>query len=122
MAEKCDANDWTGNWRSLALIWGVPIAIIIGSGDLNPLFRGLIWTLTLLWMSAACFLNARRCNRTHCRYTGPYFLLMAVLVALYTVGAIPLGSNGRTILANISLGGALLLCFATEWIWGRYQH
>jgi len=27
-------------------------------------------------MGTACILNARRCGRTHCRYTGPYYLAM----------------------------------------------
>jgi hypothetical protein len=39
-------------------------------------------------------LNARRCNRTHCRYTGPYYLAMIVPVVALGVGLITVGVLG----------------------------
>jgi hypothetical protein len=33
-------------------------------------------------MGTACILNAKRCGRTHCRYTGPYYLAMIAPVGL----------------------------------------
>src|SRR5215831_6433182 len=33
-------------------------------------------------MGVACILNAQRCRRTHCRYTGPYFLCPFVSLVL----------------------------------------
>ena len=47
---------------------------------LDPLTRTVVWTLALVWMGGACLANARRCSRTHCRFTGPFFLVVAVLV------------------------------------------
>ena len=49
----------------------------------------------------ACILNGRRCGRTHCRYTGPYYLAMiAPVIALGFISSgiyvwITLGSYHR---------------------------
>ena len=50
--------------------------------------RAVVWTVALVWMGAACILNARRCGRTHCRYTGPYYLAMIAPVVLLAVGIV----------------------------------
>ena len=34
------------------------------------------WVAAIVWMGTACLLNARRSGRTHCRFTGPYYLAM----------------------------------------------
>jgi hypothetical protein len=74
----------------------------------------------LLWMGGACLANAWRCARTHCRFTGPFFLMMAVLVATYTIGLLPLRPEGWAI-----LGGFTLVGFAALWwgerIWGVFS-
>ena len=46
------------------------------------------------WMGVACLLNARRCGRMRCHFTGPFFLAMAVASLLFSLGALPLGSEG----------------------------
>jgi hypothetical protein len=40
-------------------------------------------------MGTACILNARRCRRTHCKYTDPYFLTMSVPALLLAMGVVP---------------------------------
>ena len=50
--------------------------------------RAVVWTVALIWMGVACILNARRCGRTHCRYTGPYYLVMIAPVVLLTSGVV----------------------------------
>jgi len=42
--------------------------------------RAVAWTVALIWMGSACILNARQCGRTHCPYTGPYYLAMIIPV------------------------------------------
>jgi hypothetical protein len=65
------ARDWLGGVHTSLLAWWMPKAAIL-AGLLVPVsVRTLIWIVALIWMGAACILNARRCNRTHCRYTGP---------------------------------------------------
>jgi hypothetical protein len=121
LAKNRDPKDWAGSWEGLALIWGLPAAIMAASSVLAPAERGIVWTLMLAVMGGACLVNARRCNRTHCRYTGPFLILTAALVALYTLGLLPLGSNAWGLLASIAFGGSAILCCASESLWGRYR-
>lgn len=94
---------------------------MVASTSLAPTLRGVVWTVMLLLMGGACLANARRCNRTHCLYTGPFLILMAALVALYTLGLLSLGGNAWGLLASIAFGGSAVLCCLTESMWGRYQ-
>jgi hypothetical protein len=121
VTEKPASTDWAGSWRGLALIWGLPAAIMAESASLGQTPRGVVWTTMLLFMGGACLANARRCHRTHCRYTGPFLILMAGIVALYTLGVVPLGGNGWTLLSAIAFGGSIALCFISESMLGRYQ-
>ena len=121
MSEEGAARDWAGSWRGLALIWGLPAAVMVTTSNLAQTPRGIIWTAMLLFMGSACLANARRCHRTHCRYTGPFLILMAAIVALYALGLVPLGGNGWTLLSAIALGGSVALCCISESILGRYQ-
>ena len=87
----------------------------------EPMLRAVIWTVMLLWMSAACFANAHRCGRTHCRFTGPFFLVMAAAVVGYAVGALPIGSYGWTILGIVIVIGNALIWWGSERLLGRFQ-
>jgi hypothetical protein len=77
------SHDWLQSPHTNLLAWWIPwIAIIAGLLVPVPV-RTAIWIVALSWMGTACILNARRCGRTHCRYTGPYYLAMsAPVVAL----------------------------------------
>jgi hypothetical protein len=70
MDEGCGARsankDWAGNWRSLAGLWGIPAAAMLGAMLLEAGLRAGIWSAALIWMGGACIANARRCGRTHC--------------------------------------------------------
>ena len=74
----------------------------------------------LLWMGGACLANARRCSRTHCHVTGPFFILMAAGVVAYAAGLIDLGAYGWDLLGGVTLIGALGLWWASERAWGRF--
>lgn len=113
-------RDWAGNWRSFALYWGLPAAVMALAGALDPLARAVVWTGVLLWMGGACLANARRCSRTHCWFTGPFFILMAAMIAAYAAGALRLGPNGWTILGGAILAGAIGIWWVTERVWGRF--
>jgi hypothetical protein len=60
---------------------------------LEPAPRAVVWIAILTWMGCACILNARCCGRTHCPYTGPFFLGMAVLVTDYAADMVSLGNQ-----------------------------
>ena len=69
-------QDWATNIRTYGWMWGLPIAAIVAGLFIDVRLRTVIWTAALLVMGTACVLNARRCGRTHCQFTGPYYLVM----------------------------------------------
>lgn len=114
------SRDWAANWRSLAGLWGIPAGAMLIAGMLDPLPRAAIWSAALLWMGCACIANARRCGRTHCRFTGPFYVLMAALVVAYAAGALPMGDKGWAILGIATLAGTAVLWWGSERIWGAF--
>jgi hypothetical protein len=101
--------------------WGIPSAVLVAAGLLDPAARALVWTGVLVWMGAGCLLNARRCGRTHCRYTGPYYLLMIGPVAVLGGGIIAAGSWAWWDLGAMILLGGKIIWLATEGLWGKYR-
>src|SRR5216683_3140063 len=104
------SRDWLSRKRTNLLAWWIPLAAILAG-----------WFIALGWMGAACLLNARRCNRTHCRYTGPYYLAMIVPVMALGAGLVPVGLLGWVCLGVIILGGSGLIWWATERAWGKFS-
>src|SRR5262249_8670508 len=70
-AAMANRGDWAGSRLTLPIVWGLPAAVMLLALLLKPLPRAVVWILMLSWMGGVCFANARRCGRTHCRYTGP---------------------------------------------------
>jgi hypothetical protein len=98
------AKDWVGSPRTSLLAWWLPSAAIV-AGLFAPIpARTAIWSLALAWMGLACVLNARQCSRTHCRYTGPYYLAMIIPVVVVGMG-LPLGPYSWVLLGLLILGG-----------------
>ena len=85
------SRDWLGSTHTSLLAWWMPKAAIVAGLFVPVSFRAVIWIIALIWMGTACILNARRCNRTHCRYTGPYYLAMIVPVFVLSVGVVSTG-------------------------------
>ena len=83
--------------------------------------RAVAWVIALLWMGTACILNARRCRRTHCRYTGAYYLAMIVPAALMGARLIPFGLDAWLVLGAAILAGSGLLWWGTERAWGKFS-
>ena len=81
--------------------------------------RAVVWTVTLIWMGSACILNARQCGRTHCRYTGPYYLTM--IVPVIALGIISSGSYVWIALGVVIIGGSKLIWWATERARGKFS-
>jgi hypothetical protein len=110
------SNDWLGRTRTNALAWWVPQAAIV-AGLLVPVpGRAAIWIIALIWMGTACILNAKRCGRTHCRYTGPYYLAMIAPVLVLASGI-----YGWLLLGVLILGGSKIIWWATERAWGKFS-
>jgi len=114
------SRDWLGSHRASLLGWWLPIAASVVGLCFPVSVRAVIWTIALIWMGTACILNARRCNRTHCRYTGPFYLVMIVpVLALATV--VPAGIYGWMSTGVFILAGSGLIWWATERAWGKFS-
>ncbi len=115
------SRDWLRRPQTSLLAWWIPQAAIV-AGLFAPVpARAAIWVVALIWMGAACILNARRCGRTHCRYTGPYYLAMIAPTFVFGLGVIDVGIVGWVILACVILLGSKLLWWATERAWGKFS-
>ena len=115
------ARDWLGGVRTGLLAWWMPKAAILAGLFVPVSARAVIWIIALGWMGAACMLNARRCNRTHCRYTGPYYLAMIVPVFALGTGVVSAGIYGWISLGLFIVGGSGLIWWATERTWGKFS-
>ena len=115
-----DRTDWAGSGRSFALLWGLPALAMVLAASFEHRTRAVVWTAMLLWTGGACVANARRCSRTHCRFTGPFLILMAMAVVAYASGALLLGPHGWSILGGTTLIGAVVLWWGSERVWGKF--
>jgi hypothetical protein len=115
------ARDWLGSVHTSLLAWWMPKVAILACLLVPASVRALIWIVALIWMGTACILNARRCNRTHCRYTGPYYLAMIVPVVVLGMGVVSAGIYGWISLGVLIVGGSGLIWWATERTWGKFS-
>ena len=115
------SRDWLRSPHTSLLAWGIPCAAIIASLFATIPIRTAIWIAALSWMGTACILNAKRCGRTHCRYTGPYYLAMIAPVVALGSGVVSGGIYAWLALAGVILLGSKFLWWATELVWGKYS-
>ena len=115
------SRDWLNNTRVNLFAWWLPQATILAALAAPPFIRATIWIAALIWMGSACILNARRCGRTHCRYTGPYYLAMVVPVLLLISGIVSADLYGWFALAVLILAGSKMIWWATERAWGTFS-
>ena len=113
------SRDWLASTSSNFLAWWLPHAALLVGLVVPVPVRVVVWTVALLWMGTACILNARRCGRTHCRYTGPYYL--AMILPVLALGFISSGTYEWIALGVVIVGGSLLIWWATERAWGRFS-
>jgi hypothetical protein len=105
---------------SAFLWWCLPIAIGIAAGSLGLALRenAAVWAVAFTWMATGCFLNALRCHRLHCYFSGPAFLIGAVIAAALASGvALPATTLNYDIAVTFVL---VLMTFAPETFWRKY--
>ncbi len=121
--EDCAAKDLSARAGGFMAIWGAPVAIATAL-SLSPVpnwLSAIAWTIAFTWMGGACLLNARRCGRLHCYFSGPILLLGALMDAAVGFGVVTLGAQqGLTTLVMATLVLAALT-YLLEYIWGRYR-
>ncbi len=101
--------------------WGFPMLAAFSTNFIAmPIAAAtLIWVTAFAWMGLGCVINARRCHRRHCYYSGPVFLLGAIAVALVGFRIISLGPDGFIMVVWATFG-LVALTFVPELIWGKY--
>ena len=115
------SRDWVRSPRANVLAWWIPQAAIVTGLFIPVPGRTMIWVIALVWMGAACILNARRCGRTHCRFTGPYYLAMIVPVLALAHGIGSAGLYGWLLLGVLILAGGRIIWWSTERAWGKFS-
>lgn len=110
--------DWARGVRG-CLTWGIPIALLLVSPER---YFFIVWPTILTFMGVMCLLNAHRCGRIHCYFTGPFFLVLAGVGLLYGIGVLPLGARGWSKLSLAFLIGSVALLYVPERTLGRYRH
>lgn len=119
--EACVRRDLSARAGSFLVVWGAPVLAAIAAGSLSPSLAGTagVWSLALAWMGGACLLNARRCGRLHCYFSGPILLAGALLTGLIALELVDTDAAGM----GAIVAGALVLASLTyvlELAWGRY--
>lgn len=115
------ARDWLRSPTASLLAWWGPQTAIVAGLLVSVPVRAAIWTVALVWMGVACILNARQCGRTHCRYTGPYYLGMIAPLFLLAAGIGSGGFAGWLILGVLILAGSRIIWWTTEHAWGKFS-
>jgi hypothetical protein len=115
------AQDWLRSPHTNLLAWWIPQAAIVAALFAPMAIRTAIWIVALIWMGTACIMNAKRCGRTHCRYTGPYYLIMIVPVFVLGSSSVSVGAYTWGALAGAILLGSKLIWWATERAWGKFS-
>jgi len=114
-------RDLFRGWTSSLLLWGLPWFAFVLGYSLSPAWRTVLWTTSLAFMGVACLLNAFRCGRIHCLFTGPFFILGAICSLGYGLGLLPFGPSGWKWIGAVTIIGAIALCCIPEFVLGRYR-
>ncbi len=102
------------------LLFWLPWLLILIGGFIGGVTRTVLWSVGFSLAGAICLMNARRCGRRHCFYTGPLFLLAALASLLYGLGVLPLGSHGWAWILDITVAASLFFCCVLEKLLGKY--
>jgi hypothetical protein len=120
-ADNCKDKDLLRSRWALCLLWVGPWVLIIATRSTSNFIHTIIWTSAFAVGGVACLVNARRCGRLHCFYTGPLYLLAALTSLLYGLGVLPLGPHGWNWIVGVAALLSLLACCGLEPLFGKYR-
>jgi hypothetical protein len=116
------SRDILSNRLTTGVLYWLPALAIVASAffEIGQGWRTAVWVAALATMGAACVANALRCARIHCYFTGPFFLVMAIIALLYGLAGVPLGPQGWNFIGIVVLVGAITLWYLPEILFGKY--
>lgn len=114
-------TDFTSNKKLHFVLWILPAIVFVIGFNTGPTIRTILWVTSLSIMGISCVNNARRCGRIHCYFTGPFFLLGALVCLIYGLNIFKF-HIGWEILGFSIVVGANLFRYAPEMIWGKYRN
>lgn len=108
--------------RTTVLAYGIPTTatVLVGSLGGSESLLTAVWALGFMVMGVVCVVNAMRCGRIHCYFTGPFLLLIAAASLIHGLGVVSLGPGGWQWLGLVAAAGAAALLIVPERLWGRY--
>lgn len=115
-----DPRDLVANRRASLLLWKLPLAVFVAGFFVSSITRTVIWATSLVVAGTACLINAHRCRRVHCYFTGPFFLIGAAASVADGLGVLPLGTRGWIWIGLAVILGSCILTVLSERLWGRY--
>ncbi|HET7396684.1 MAG TPA: hypothetical protein VFK12_09620 [Gammaproteobacteria bacterium] len=114
-----DKDMLRSGWRTW-LIWGIPWTLIVVAQFAGNTVHTALWVSGFGATGIICMVNARRCGRRHCLYTGPLYLISALASLLYGLQLLPLGIDGWEWIMYFALAGTILFCCVVENVFGKY--
>lgn len=111
----CSPSDLTGR-KAAWIVWYLPIVLLVVGLNWDR-GRAWLWIPAFVVMGAGCLVNAARCGRTHCYFTGPLFLLAAAWAVLSAAGVVAL----HPVLLLAVVFGACCLAQCAEVPLGKYR-
>lgn len=120
-ADASRSRDLTRRRASFALMWGMPVAIIIVAEALlhtgfSKFAVGSVFVAGTLWFGGGCYINGRRCGRVHCRIDGIGMPLLGLVGVFALFGLLPLTWYGYA----SAFWLLLLASFVPEWFGRMY--
>lgn len=97
-------------------LWGLPIGLVIFATNawhgyqLPATMTGIVVTLATAWIGVACYVNGRRCGRTHCKIDGILLPLLSLVGVLNLLGVTAFSWNAY----SDALWIILLISFVPE--------
>src|SRR3989475_12098009 len=122
MADCCSTpnqRDLTGRTVGRFVLWGLPLIVFVAGFVVGPILRTVLWTAALSVAGTACLVNAARCGRLHCYFTGPFLLLGAVVTLTYGLGVLPLGPDRWGSIGLVVAVGRFFPSFAPRRVLGE---
>ncbi len=116
-----ESRDLVKSRYYLIVLWVLPQIIMLLSYLAETPLLGWVWASCLFIMGVGCVINAYRCGRLHCFFTGPFFILGASWSIAHEIGLITMDDNGWLIIGITMLIGGCSGTYIPEWIWGQYQ-